>query len=211
MTCGHWGIFISVGVLPRSLPPSSLCAANAGTCALAMLQFPWVSKSKESTIKKKINTGIRCHLVSRPANTPKGWSLSPQCTNPTNHLLRFAGIGRQDTAFFVQTLCAAFVSHDCLSLADCLPPYVIAGKLLFTSGGEKHKQQCKIWQFSEMLDNQGLLWRKAFVLKPCSRLTHGHCLNVKCKFQEYYQSYTPFFFCCTFHVSVFQAFLKWRY
>lgn len=99
MTCGHWGIFISVGVLPQSLPPSSLCAANTGTCALAMVQFPWVSKSKESTIKK-INTGIRCHLVSRPANTPKGWSLSPQCTNPTNHLLRFAGIGRQDNAFF---------------------------------------------------------------------------------------------------------------
>lgn len=148
--------------------------------------IPLSKQVQRINYKKKINTGIRCHLVSRPANTPKGWSTSPQCTNPTNHLLRFAGIGRQDTAFFfVQTLCAAFVSHDCLSLADCLPPYVIAGKLLFTSGGEKHKQQCKIWQFSEMLDNQGLLWRKALVLKTCSRLTHGHCLNVKCKFQEY--------------------------
>lgn len=44
-----------LGVLPQSLPPPSLCTTNAGTCALAMAQFPWASKSKESAIKKKKN------------------------------------------------------------------------------------------------------------------------------------------------------------
>lgn len=129
-----------LGVLPQGLPPPSLCKCRhvwPGHGPIPLSKR--VQRTSYKKKKKKINTGIRCHLVSRPANTSLGTVPVPQCTNPTSHLLRFAGIGRQDTAFFCTDPGAAFVSHDCLSLADCLPPYVIAGKLLSTSGGEKQK------------------------------------------------------------------------
>lgn len=85
--------------------------------------IPLSKQVQRINYKKKINTGIRCHLVSRPANTPKGWSLSPQCTNPTNHLLRFAGIGRQDTAFFcTDPVCG--ICFTWLPVARRLPPSI---------------------------------------------------------------------------------------
>lgn len=109
--------------------------------------------------------------MSRPANTPPGTVPVPQCTNPTNHLLRFAGIGRQDTAFFFcADPCAAFVSHDCMPLVDCLPQYVIAGKLLCTSGGEKRKTTMQTFDSRTALkegvcvENLETEWPLAYVL-----------------------------------------------
>lgn len=108
------------------------------------------SKQGHENNYKKINTGMRCHLVSRLANTPLGNvpAPPPQCTNPAkgrgvpppplgcpptclthpDHLLRFAGQSFR-TALFLRTR-MAFVSHDRLWLAYCFPQHVISGSIL---------------------------------------------------------------------------------
>lgn len=53
-------------------PPANF-TANPGTCTQGNAQFPWVSRATGTTNNiKNINTGMRRHLVTRPANTPLG-------------------------------------------------------------------------------------------------------------------------------------------
>lgn len=136
-----------------------------------MAQFPWVSKTKELAIKK-INTGIRCHLVSRPANTPPGMVPVPQCTNPTNHLLRFAGIGRQDTAFFLcRPLCG--ICFAWLHAACRLSPSMCDCREIAFYWGEKHKTTMQSFDSRGALTegvcfkNLETKWPLAYVLYEC--------------------------------------------
>lgn len=115
-----------VCLLPRPLlsPPLSHRHVHTGQGPIPL------SKQGHRNSYKKINTGMRCHLVSRPANTPRECprphgaltqicggvcvflrgchpppaGCPPTCLTHSHHLLRFAGQGFTAARFSVQTL-----------------------------------------------------------------------------------------------------------
>lgn len=103
-----------------------------------------LSKQGHRNSYKKINTGMRCHLVSRPANTPGecprphgaltqisgGVCVFGGLPPPTSRLpsnlpdslapsAQVCGTGLHSSTFFCTHTRFAFVSHGCLWLADC--------------------------------------------------------------------------------------------
>lgn len=86
---------------------------------------------------------------------PLGRSLSPSALTPQTICSGLQGQG-DGTQLFCTDPGATFVSHDCLSLADCLSPYVIAGKIAFYFWGrETQNSNAEFGQFSKNAQTQG--------------------------------------------------------
>lgn len=96
-----------------------------------------------------------CHPSTGLPSKPAWLTLTPSA--------QVCSLGLLDKRSFCSDTRIAFVSHDCLWLADCFPRRVIAGKARSMSWGYTRAKRCQIWQFVELFEtpvDSCMVWRQ---------------------------------------------------